>query len=300
MTASTKRTRFVSFVVGCGLLPVALAQEPTAPTETDPVAAIVAEMRSAETALRAVALEMTTRGQLPGGLAVTTRGSLRVLRGTHPAIQTRLEYQFADGLRGQLESVEDADGVTIFEDNPAFGELHLRIAPKEVADLRWAGEVLQRSDLPGMHDARADAPLGSGMVADLQRHFELKPDGRKTRSDATGTAEPGVWLVGRRRPGLDVEDPDVPLADRVEVFVRGRDHALLEVRELQGDTELQHIVVGRLEVDPTLDPASFRVDARDVPLRDVSQHLPMWERIQKVLLKAEAKAGEGQVRPSRR
>jgi hypothetical protein len=44
----------------------------------------------------------------------------------------------------------------------------------------------------------------------------------------------------------------------------------------------------------------FVVDGRGQRLRDVQQHLPLWEQIEQVLKQAEAKSGDDVVRPSRR
>lgn len=164
-----------------------------------------------------------------------------------------------------------------------------------VADLEWAGAVLERADLPGMADSRAAAPLGSAMLAGLQRHFDLAVTDRRERG-----GEAGRWLAGARRAGIEDQDTELPQADRVELFVRDRDHALLEVAQLQGDKPLQRIVVQRLEVDVDVPAATFEVDGRGQRLRDVQQHLPMWDQIQQVLRQAEAKAPDGEVRPSAR
>jgi hypothetical protein len=252
-------------------------------------------MREAEGRARSVVVELSTMGHLPGGLELSTRGVLHVLRGAQPAVHTAVEFSFADGLGGRVESAQTAAGIVLYEENPAFGELYLRLEPKVVADLEWAGVVLQRADLPGMADSRAAAPLGSAMLADLQRHFDIAATDRRDRGGETG-----CWLAGPRRAGLEDQDTELPQADRVELFVRDRDHALLEVVHLQGDKFLQHIVVQRLDVDVDMPAATFAVDGRGQRLRDVQQHLPMWDQIQQVLRQAEAKAPEGEVRPSER
>jgi hypothetical protein len=315
-------------IVGCGSCPrpvrvaavvlvafvaaVARAQEspPSAPpTQTpvapaDPVATAVAAMRAGERAARSVRLEVATEAALPGDLSLRTSGSLRVLRGaqtaasgsaTPAALHTRMSVEFADGLHGSMESVQRADGIWILEDSPAFGEVHLHIEPRLVADLVWAGEVLDRTDLPGIADRRADAPLGSTMLAGLARQFVLAPSERRERA-----GDAGQWFVGPRRAAPDVEEVDLPLADRVEVFVRDRDHALLEVVQWLGERRVQHIVVSKVEIDVDLDPESFRLDARGVKVREAQQYLPMWEQIEQILKAAERRAPEGVVRPSRR
>jgi hypothetical protein len=266
------------------------AVAPTPAAAADPTAALVARMAAAEAKLRSAQLVMTTRGNLPGGLAVEVRGELRVLRGTQPALHTAFTYRFGDGFRGRAESAQTAAGIVTFHDDPAFGELYLRYDPTVVADLEWAGGVLQRSDLPGMADRRAGAPLGATVLAGLGRQFALAPDARRDRQ-----GEAGTWLVGPRRSGLEGGQAeggsgDLPLADRVEAFVRERDLALLEVVHHQGEVVVQHLVVESLALDVELPAARFTVDGRGLRLRDVQEHAPSWEQVEQVLRQAEVRA----------
>ncbi|MCA8964039.1 MAG: hypothetical protein KDC48_04105 [Planctomycetes bacterium] len=292
--------------LGLGLGPV-LAQDaakpPAAPREADPVERLVAAMRAAEEAATSLRVVLKTQGQLPSGLAVTTEGTLRVLRGTQPQdppmLHSVVSYGFGDGLRGLVESSQTQNGIEIYEDNPAFGEVLVHLPAEVVTDLQWAGKVLDRADLPGMADRRAEAPLGSRMVDDLRRQFALVigPEGKRG-------ADAGVWLRGDRRAKVADLDPELPLADRVELFVRSKDHALLEVVHKQGDKVVQHIVVTELVVGEPLEPKDLRVDGRGQRVREVQQYLPLWEQIEEVLTKAESKADAGAgkegLRPSKR
>ncbi|MCK5942830.1 MAG: hypothetical protein KAI24_12715 [Planctomycetes bacterium] len=298
--------RTTAYVLSCSmsLIGIAAAQQPAAAsvdkTQDAPVAALVASMVKAEQALKSLRMRLRTSGRLPGGLDVSTTGELRVLRGTQPGGVTRrftrLEYAFGDGLRGRLESAETAEGILLFEEDPAFGAVFVRIEPAIVADLEWAGTLLDRDDLPGMGDARARAPLGSGLLAGLRRTFDLKVDAQ--RGEHGG--HQGTWIVGARKPGLDDQNPDLPLADRVEVFVRAADRALLLARYLVGDEVLQQIEVDELEIDGELPEDAFVVDGHGVRIRNVQDYAPMWEQIEKAVERAEEKADEGVVRPSRR
>ncbi len=308
---SMKRTEVV-FAIVLSFVPASLtAQEggkvPEAPPRPDPVEGIVQGMQAAEQRATSFRLEIATVGQLPGGLEATTKGVLHVLRGTQPALHAAVEFSFADGLRGRMESARNAQGVVLFEDDPVTGELFVRIDAVIVADLEWAGAVLKRSDLPGMADERAESPLGSAVVADLRRSFALVPSDKKERD-----GEAGTWLVGARRNDVDEADPDLPMADRVELFVRAKDHALLEVRQWQREKVVQQIVVAKVEVDPDLPASIFQVDGRGSKPREVQTYSPMWEQIQQVLRQAEARAAEAKnpdgtpvdpataLRPSRR
>jgi hypothetical protein len=240
-------------------------------------------MQAAEKALISVQLELRTRSSWPDGTVMTTRGSLRVLRGGQAAVHTRFEFQNDDGIRGRSESVQTADGIVLFEDDAAFGEVFVAIDKKLVADLEWAGDVLRKDGLPGMRDRRAEAPLGSGMLASLQTQFELAADARKERA-----GDAGQWFVGKRKKGLDADGGELPVADAVEVFVRDRDHALLEVKQSEGDKVVQHLVVETITVDAKLDPAQFKVGAGTGTPSPVQQHA-LGQQIEQTLKQAEAK-----------
>ncbi len=278
---------------------VASAQEPAAKppakAEVDPIDELVGVMRAAEGKLKSVAIELSTSGVLLGDATVTTKGVLHVLRGTQAAIHTKFEYSFGDGIRGRAESSQTATGIVWFEDSPASGEVFVQIDAKLVEDLEWAGGVLQRDNLPGMSDRRAAAPLGSEMLAAHQRQFVLAADGRTVRGKEAGT-----WLVGARRPKLDEQDPSLPIADRVELFVRAQDKALLEVRQFVADKVVLHLVIDKLEVDVPLPAKVFTVDGGSQRLRPVQQYPPMWEQIEQALKAAETKSEPSVVRPSKR
>ena len=296
---STNRTA----IWACGVILVAMAgawaQEPgkqvAPPAQSDAIGTIVAEMQTAEKSLKSARIDLVTTGHFSKGTEFQTRGVLHVLRGAQPAMHTLVEISFGDGIKATMESAQTAGGITLYEDHPAIGEIHLHIDPSTVADLEWAGTVLDDAKLPGMADRRATAPLGSAMVGDLRRHFDLQ---LHTRTERQGEA--GQWLAGKRRSGLEDADPELPLADRVELFVRQRDHALVEVKHLQRDKVVQHIVVEKIECGLEIPAKKFEVDGRGQPLREVKQYLPMWDQIDKVLLLAESESAEGVVRPSKR
>jgi hypothetical protein len=291
------------------LVAAALAQEvPPAGggpgAEEQRIHTVVAAMQAAEASAKSLWLEIETTGRMPGGMRWTTRGTLRVLQGEHPAVNTPaaysiVEYEFDQDLSGRIETVKTNDGIDLFEDNPTFGEVFLHIDQATVADLEWAGEVLQRRDLPGVGDGRGAAALGSEVVRGLQDTYVLVPLERKDRA-----GEAGQWFGGGLRKGVlpDLE-PDLPLADRVELFVRAKDHALLEVVKLQTQQPaepLERIVVTKVERDVPLAPESFRIEPKGVPRKMLREHPAWWEMAQDALRKAEAKLEGKEVRPSRR
>jgi hypothetical protein len=287
-----KRTAPMGLVLAAVGLFVAVlpGQQPAAAekSQVDAVQQLVDSIAAAEKAATTIRVELRSKGLLPDGLVVETRGTLRVLRAEQsdlPAyLHTRVEYSFADGIAGVVESNRTQNGIEIYEDNPAFGESYVHLAPPIVADLEWAGEVLERADLPGMADRRAESPLGSQLLADLHRRFLLTIENGRRGDDQ------GVWLRGPRRAAPQELDADLPRADRVEVFVRDRDKALLAMRQLQGDREVQSVELQRVELGVRLQIADLRVDGRNQRVREVQQYLPLWEQIEDIVGRAEAKA----------
>lgn len=300
---SMNRTTANALFCLVSLIGTAAAQAAGAtPDEKPQTSAVIEFVRSivkAEAALTSLRMTMATTGKLPGGLDVTTRGELRVLRGTQakPVEKqfTTLEYAFGDGLKGSMETARTKDGILIFEKDPAFGSVFVHIPADVVADLEWASVILKKTDLPGMVDGRAQSPLGSGMITDLLRTFDLAIGEQK---DHLG--DKGTWLRGARRAGLDAQDPDLPLADRVDVFVRDRDHALLLARYFVGTDVVQQITIETLEVNAKLVAADFKVDGHGERVRNVRDYQPIWAQIVEAFTGAEAKAEDGEVRPSKR
>jgi hypothetical protein len=287
---SMNRTGFVAALVLATAVAPARAQGTTpaaaAKAQAGRIDELVGAMRGAEARLRTIALELATTSRLQADVVVTTTGTLRVVRGEQAAFHTRFEHRTADGQRGRTECAQTAAGIHVFEESAAAGEVFVHIEPAIVADLEWAGRVLQREDLPGMVPVRqADAPLGSAMLAWLHRHFALAVEARDEHGGDKGT-----WLAGARKPGLDVQDPELPVADRAEAFVRERDHALLLVRLFAGDTTVQELTVAKVEIDGDIPARSFEVDGGGQRLRPVQQHAPMWEQLEQAVLEAEARS----------
>ncbi len=308
-TNAVPATAFLA--LGCLLAPVAArAQEPAKPQEPAPaakeapaldpaVAAALARMRATEAGFKTIRLELQTSGAYPGGPSFTTKGTLRVLRAEQSALHAVVEFAFDDGLKGRMETVKTPDGVRMLEDTPTFGTVFVTMEPALVADVAWASQLLDKGEgLPGVEDARAQSPLGSAMLADLARMYELRVLSSTPRKGTEGT-----WVGGDVRKGLDPQQVgDLPLADRVEVFLRSPDDALLEVVYLQEGRPIQRIEVTALEVDRPMELSSFRIDSGDRKPVDVKQHQPSWGPLERLLREADAKAEEEKLppRPSRR
>jgi hypothetical protein len=269
-----------------------LAQDSQPQGDTRPKAGVmdgvVRKLREAESKATRVRLQLLTEGTLPGGLEFHTKGTLRVLRSEQGALlaaHALIDCTFADGIQSHMESVKNPSGLWTFETNPAFPEVYLHYDKDLVADLEWAGEVLGRTDLPGAGDARAMAPLGSEMLADLAQRFDLQELGGKTGGQL------GTWYGGDRRPGGSQEDDaDLPLADRVELFLRSPDSALLEIVYLQAGKPIQRIKVEELVVGEAMPLESFVLDTKGRKPKDVRGHDPEWDQIQQLLQGAREKA----------
>ena len=127
----------------------------------------------------------------------------------------------------------------------------------------------------------------------LARSGELAPGDDTKHGDHQGT-----WLRGARKAGLDAQDPDLPLADRVEVFVRGRDQAMLLARFFVGKDVVQELKVEQLKVGAELSAKDFAVDGHGERIRSVREYAPMWEQISEAIASAEQKGKE--LPPSKR
>ena len=289
----------------------ALAQDPGTPAPQEPqnpaIKALLDSMAAQEAAAQKVRLQLKTVGKMPGGLEYETTGKLRVLRtpqGEMQAVHSVMEYSFADGFAGRMESVRTPDGVQILESNPTFGDVFVTMDKSLLEDLDWAGKVLEREDLAGVGDRRAASPLGRAMVEDLAMRYQLAELSQTPKGGQDGT-----WYGGDRKagPGVEGNDPDMPLADRVELFVRKSDSALLEIVFLQLGKPTQRISVEDLVIGEAMPIESFRIEAKGVRPRDVRDHPPMWEQIEQVLTTADREAAasttlsdEEKVRPSKR
>lgn len=275
------------------------AQEPDAKAETPPIEGFVEALRQLEARVKSLELDLETSGKLAGGLDFTTRGTLRVLRpeqGAAARVHSFVEFRFGDGLAGSTESLRTPDELLVLQQDPTFGEVYVRIDAMVLADLEWAGRVLQKQDLPFVEQGLAGSPLGSAMLGDLVRRFDLKPIERPTEGGQKGT-----WYGGDRKKaaGLEEEGAELPVSDRVELFLRDGDHVLTEVVHKQGDDVVQRIRVRRLALDEPLAAEALRMRDPVKKPRDVKEHAPMWQSIEQTVQRAMQKK-EGELPPSKR
>lgn len=286
------RTARIGLWIASAVAPLAAQGTATAPQDSTQSAAIkeIAErLARLEASARSVSLDMATRGVYPGGSSFRTEGSIRVLDGTH--FHVRTIFHLGDDLTGRSEVVRTPDGVRMLDVDPTFGEVLLEIAGGEspegddraplLVQLDAASRVLGTDrDVPGVFGNRARTPLGAGLLAELDRSFALEVVGRGERQGVAGRRIEGRLRQGEGGPAVP------PLADRVELFVRDLDGALVHMAQFQGNQVLAEVEITRLELDTELDPASFVVDARGLKPRDVREHPPFWNEISKVLAEA--------------
>jgi hypothetical protein len=281
-------------LVGTATFPAA-AQEPAPKAEpsaqSPEIRELIDAMTKAEAAASRIRLQLFTEGNLPGDLTFETRGSLRVLRtaqGETQAVQSTVEYSFADGLSGRMESVRTPKGVWIREENPAFGKIYVHIDPVLLADLDWAGKALNQAGA-GLQDPRAGSPLGRAMVEDLARRYDLAKMNRRVEN-----GQDGIWYGGPQRQQASGEamPADMPIADRVELFVRESDKALMQIVFLQGANAIQRIRVDNLVIGEAMPLEGFKLDDRGEKPQDVREHQPMWEQMSQLIEAAEKETGE--------
>jgi len=274
------------------------AQEPDPKAQTPTPEAVVATMRAQEAAAKSIELAMETSGRLAGGLTFTARGSVRVLRAEQPeasASHTVVDYDFGDGLSGRVESVETRDGLVTLQQDPTFGETFVRIDATVMKDLAWASAADASADAPFQAGPRARSPIGAELFADLALRFDLRvadkpaPEGQK-----------GVWWQGERKKAAESADnTDLPLADRVEAFVRDGDSVLMDVVYTQNGEVVQRVRVTKAVLGADMQAASFRVEAGGKKPIDAKDHGPTWQQIEQVLQRASQKKN-GELPPSRR
>lgn len=276
----------------------ALAQEPDAKAQAPAPESVVAAMRAQEAAAKSIELALETSGRLAGGLTFAARGTVRVLRAEQPeasASHTVVDYDFGDGLSGRVESVETKDGLLTLQQDPTFGETFVRIDATVMKDLAWASAADAGADAPFQAGPRARSPIGADLFADLALRFDLRmadkpaPEGMK-----------GVWWQGERKKAADSADnTDLPLADRVEAFVRDGDSVLMDVVYTRNGEVVQRVHVTKAVLGATMQASSFRIEAGGKKPIDAKDHGPTWQQIEQVLQRASQKKN-GELPPSRR
>ncbi len=275
-----------------------VAQDPEVKPQPTVPATVVAAMRAAEAAAAAVDLAMETSGRMAGGLTFVARGSVRVLRAEQSAparTHTVVDYEFGDGLTGRVETVQTEEGILTLQQDPTFGETFVRIDAATCKDLEWAAAASPDDEVPFQSGPRAGSPLGADLFADLSVRFDLRSVDKALPEGMQGT-----WWAGDRKqmPGGDAEAADLPVADRVEAFVRD-DWVLMDVQYVSKGEVVQRVRLQKAVLGGEIPKDGFRINAGGKQPVAAKDHPPTWQQIEQALQRASEKKG-GELPPSRR
>lgn len=265
------------------LSPVAVAQQLKSMEE------LVAEMREQEKAAHSVYLEMISKGSYPGNLEFETKGTLRVLQGTH--FHMELEARFGGEIAARSEMVKTPEGIWMREDDPSFGEVFLKMDRDLAQKLDEASRILGQAGggLPGPMAEQSTSPLGGSMIESLSQQYDLKVE-RKLVKDGQE-----CWVVaGDLRGGLPAPAENAPpLPDRVDILVRIVDSAVVQMVHLKDGHEQLRVTITKLELNRPMDATEFQIDMQGREPVDVMDYQPTAQQIQAVLDAAEAKKKDG-------
>jgi hypothetical protein len=273
-------------IVLAAVLPAAvgLAQEPVQPAKVSTLQELVSTIREREHAVKSVEMTIATEGALPDGSTFSTHGTLRILGKTH--FHALMKAKFGDEFEGETETVKTPDGVTMREKDPIQGEVFVRMDPVLVRRLESASQHLGAdAEIPGLSDRQADGPLGSSLLTDLDRQFDLAVRGPQVVDGQQ------CWVVGGPvRKGGDADDQLGFAADRVDVIVRCRDTAVIRMTQLLAGKKQVDVRIDDLRVDTPLEAESFKLGtAPRGAFTDVMAHPPASAQITRLLQEAESK-----------
>jgi len=275
-------------LLGAPLLPQSGNTEDNA-SKPISVADLVAKMKEREKSVDSVLMEMVSRGSYPGGVGFEIKGTVRVLGKDHFSISNRMTFD--DDLSSELDRVVTPEGSWIRERDPAFGEVFLKIEPELMQKLERAqAELAVSGDVPATMDNPVKDPLGSAMLQSLNEHFDLTVQQRSIKGR-------DYFVVnGPVRDAAPPSDPQMPVADRVELLVRAGDYAVVQMTQFEAGKELMQIEITRLELGVPMDPSSFVIHLPDgAHFIDVMEHPPAAVQIRQLLQDAETKrSGDGE------
>lgn len=285
----TSRTRFFASLgaVCCGgLLAAQESQEapptPIEPSEVSTLGELVDYVRQGEKAVDSVAMEIESTGRFPDGSEFRTTGSLRVLGTTH--FHSKMRARLGGEMEAETETVRTPEGIWMRERDPAQGEIFLRMDRPTMERVDSAAKFL--GDDPqgrGFGQRESQSPLGSAVLEDLQRQFDLA-----LREPRTVDGQ-RVWVVsGPLKDGLSAEDEAFGVgADRVDLLVRVLDGAVIQMTQLREGRPLLEVRIPRLEFDRPFDPSSFTLEVPDnAQVIDVMDHPPARQQILRMLEEA--------------
>ena len=261
-----------------GSLSQAPAQEPQPPT----VRELLEKVRGREKAVKSVEIEFSVRDRFPNDVCFESRGTLRVLRGTH--FHTAVKVAFDDEVRSEMQTVVTPEGVWTRRKDP-IEEIYLFMSPELRKEMETKTRRLgERANLPGPLSAPEGGVLGGAMLQALSKQFDLKVTGRK---EIDGVR---CWVLAgdRRQPksgeqGKRESPLEQPAPARAEVMLRDPDAIPIRMTQFGADgAPMVSFKVHRLAVDAKLDPTSFKIRPEGATFIDIEKHPPSWAQILRV------------------
>lgn len=261
-----------------GLVPLP-AQKPQLPTARE----LLEKVQAREKTIKSVQVEFSVRDRFPNNVRFESRGTLRVLRGTH--FHTSVQVAFDDEVRSEMQTVVTPQGVWTRRKDP-IEEIYLFMSPelrKEMEEkTRRLGET---ANLPGPLSGPKGGALGAAMLQALSQQFDLKVTGRKEIDGAD------CWVLAgaRRQPKAGEEDKrqgplGQPVPEKAEVVLRAPDAIPIRMTQFGADgTPMISFKVHKLAVDARLDPTTFKIDRPEgATFIDIEKHPPSWAQILRV------------------
>lgn len=273
------------------LLCLPVVAQDSKPASMPSLAQLVEELKAKEKKSDAVVLEMSSKAWLGGDRVLATTGTMRVLSTTH--VHVRMNADFGDGMTGENETVKTPDGVWTREKDPSQGTVYTFVPPELLARLEAAMKVLGGgdADVPGVPND-ISAARGSALLESLAQSFDLTV----ARTILVDKEECYV-VEGKSKTApakRAAEDFDLPEPDQIEVLVRKQDHVLATMRQFKDGKPLLEVKITRIEFPQTLSKESFAITPPEgVRFKNVMDHPPAREQIERILAEADAKKKKG-------
>jgi len=279
-------------------LPTLSAQDPQLPT----VRQLLEKVRAREKAVKSVEIEFSVRDQFPNDVRFESRGTLRVLRGTH--FHTAVRVAFDDEVKSEMQTVVTPAGVWTRRKDP-IEEIYLFMKPGLRDEMEEKTRRLgDTARLPGPVSAPKGGVLGGAMLLALTQQFDLKVTGKK---DVDGV-RCFVLAGDRRKPkagdkGKRESPLEQPVPEKAEVIVREADAIPIRMTQFGADNAaMVSFQIHRLAVDAKLDPNTFKIEKPEgATFIDIEKHPPSWAqilRVREAFAELEEKEGAGKDRPA--
>jgi outer membrane lipoprotein-sorting protein len=268
------------------VLPLLLAQDQAAPGQkVESLADLIAAVKAKEAAVKSLQMKMMTTGVFPDGRSFETRGTLRLLGRTH--VHSLMAMETGD-VRNENETVKTPDGVWMRERNPFLGEVFVVVKPEILQQLKEAAVTLgQVTEAVGSQDL-TEGPLGSRMLEDLGKQYDLKVSESKLE---------GVdcWVAKGPARAAPEGSPDTGRPTDVEILVRKHDGLVIRMVQFQSGKPMLTVAIQELTLNADLDAKSFSIALPGGQRwKDVKDHPPAWMQIQSTLEEARLSKEKGE------